>query len=475
MYNEEKKIITDIGRKKNLEENLPKYVSCMKSADYEYAVSKFALNFFTVKEMLEDKKEKIEPEIVSFIIGINKLVNTYVAGKCSEVDPKDMLLVSDMRNKVTARMKVLTAYTDAFELYEYILNRKEFGFEENVTEEVEKMFSEYDVDAFSQEIYNFIFADKDKMAVNSKIQSLIGQLPLRMTKNKFYDIIGQTLSIYNGSEIGSLNEFCDMVCDTVLINKPEGFEEFYPELFKAYTELKEYDYTDLSLEDYRRLAAVLDSAATYINDTVSDYMMLIELINDMYTMLLVNDARNSIGDDYKKAIDVIASIAASVDKDTAMDDDTYELLSGLVGLQEQAGEYKMLPEASFYDIVTGNSVQIEQCGLDSDFKDLEAVNKLLSGSLFADIDNVSGYNTMPADTETIVAFKDKLCEGFAGLFEENKMIVNRAIMAKALSNIPVFFNTTEEIKEYIEHSLAHCSNRGEQIACYSVIRGIMED
>ena len=364
-------------------------------------------------------------------------------------------------------MKVLTAYTDAFELYEYILNRKEFGFEENVTEEVEKMFSEYDVDAFSQEIYNFIFADKDKIAVNSKIQSLIGQLPLRMTKNKFYDIIGQTLSIYNGSEIGSLNEFCDMVCDTVLINKPEGFEEFYPELFKAYTELKEYDYTDLSLEDYRRLAAVLDSAATYINDTVSDYMMLIELINDMYTMLLVNDARDSIGDDYKKAIDVIASIAASVEKDTAMDDDTYELLSGLVGLQEQAGEHKMLPEASFYDIVTGNSIQIEQCGLGSDFKDLEAVNKLLSGSLFADIDNVSGYNTMPADTETIVAF--------AGLFEENKMIVNRAIMAKALSNIPVFFNTTEEIKEYIEHSLAHCSNRGEQIACYSVIRGIMED
>ena len=169
MYNEEKKIITDIGRKKNLEENLPKYVSCMKSADYEYAVSKFALNFFTVKEMLEDKKEKIEPEIVSFIMGINKLVNTYVAGKCGEVDPKDMLLVSDMRNKVTARMKVLTAYTDAFELYEYILNRKEFGFEENVTEEVEKMFSEYDVDAFSQEIYNFIFADKDKIAIPESV------------------------------------------------------------------------------------------------------------------------------------------------------------------------------------------------------------------------------------------------------------------------------------------------------------------
>lgn len=121
-----------------------------------------------------------------------------------------------------------------------------------------------------------------------------------------------------------------------------------------------------------------------------------------------------------KAIDVIASIAASVEKDTAMDDDTYELLSGLVGLQEQAGEHKMLPEASFYDIVTGNSIQIEQCGLGSDFKDLEAVNKLLSGSLFADIDNVSGYNTMPADTETIVAFKDKLCEGFAGLLKRTR-------------------------------------------------------
>ena len=161
----------------------------MKSADYEYAVSKFALNFFTVKEMLEDKKEKIEPEIVSFIMGINKLVNTYVAGKCGEVDPKDMLLVSDMRNKVTARMKVLTAYTDAFELYEYILNRKEFGFDENVTEEVEKMFSEYDVDAFSQEIYNFIFAKMEEgrffktgepyvMVVNRAFADWLGENPI---------------------------------------------------------------------------------------------------------------------------------------------------------------------------------------------------------------------------------------------------------------------------------------------------------
>ena len=79
------------------------------------------------------------------------------------------------------------AYTDAFELYEYILNRKEYGFEENVDEELEKMFEEFDAEQFSAEVFNFIFADKDKVAVNAKIQQIVGQLPLRMTKARFYD------------------------------------------------------------------------------------------------------------------------------------------------------------------------------------------------------------------------------------------------------------------------------------------------
>ena len=64
---------------------------------------------------------------------------------------------------------------------------------------------------------------------------------------------------------------------------------------------------------------------------------------------------------------------------------------------------------------------------------------------------------------------------FAELFTGNSMTVNRAIMAKILSNIPVFFNTTDEIKEYIQGALSRCREQSELLADYIVIKQMMEE
>lgn len=113
-------------------------------------------------------------------------------------------------------------------------------------------------------------------------------------------------------------------------------------------------------------------------------------------------------------------------------------------------------------------------GLEEIYRTIDTLDKLLSGSLFADIENISIYDTMPSDSEYIISVKDKLVDEFGKLFSENKMTFNRAVMAKILSNIPVFFNSQQEIKEYIEYSLNHCSNQSEIKASYIVIKQIME-
>lgn len=164
MYNEDKKLITEITRKNNMDENLAKFADAVMTADFEYACQKFALNYVVIRELMADKDFAEDPYIYECVMGINKLVGTYLAGDADQLDDKDLAFISGMRNKITEKMKVLTAYTDAFELYEYILNRKEYGFEENVDEELEKMFEEFDAEQFSAEVFNFIFADKDKVA-----------------------------------------------------------------------------------------------------------------------------------------------------------------------------------------------------------------------------------------------------------------------------------------------------------------------
>ncbi len=473
MYNDEKKLITDIQRKKDLEANLARLADKVYISDFEYACHKFTLNYFTVQEMLADKDIADDPYIYECILAINKLTEKYVILDAKDCEESDIALINEMRNKVTSKMKVLTSYTDAFELYEYILNRKEFNFTENENPEFEEEFAEFDAEEFANEIFNFIFCDNDKVTINAKIQQMIGQLPFRMTKNKFYDILGQTLTIYNGLERGAVNEFADSVRTTALIMLPDGFETEYTSLHDALCILKEADYSELSYDDYRKLMTTLDGSSRFINSIVSDYMMVMEIINDLYTMMLSCKVKGSLSDGCKRAVKVIAGVYAAISEDREISGDIYDLLMSVEGLQEEAGEHKLMLESAVYEINNSFSTEIMQYGYSNMYRSIDVMDKLLSGSLFVDIENLSTYDTMPADSEYIIAVKDKLVNEFAELFATNNMIFNRAVMAKILSNIPVYFNSQQEIKEYIEHSLVHCSNISELKASYIVIRELM--
>ena len=46
----------------------------------------------------------------------------------------------------------------------------------------------------------FILEDEDNMAINRKISQVIGQLPVRLTKNKFFEMLSNGLSIYKGGK-----------------------------------------------------------------------------------------------------------------------------------------------------------------------------------------------------------------------------------------------------------------------------------
>ena len=53
--------------------------------------------------------------------------------------------------------------------------------------------------------------------------------------------------------------------------------------------------------------------------------------------------------------------------------------------------------------------------------------------------------------------------------------VARAIMATSLSILPVFFNSAEEIHNYIENSLGSCTDPFEKATCMELLQQIMEN
>lgn len=472
MYNEEKKLITDIQRKKDLKADLPLFAEAAQKADFEYACHKFTLNYLTLLDMNMEGEIPEDTYIAKCQTVIEKLLCKCVLKGDGECTGDDIRLIDDTRNKITYKMKVLTSYTDAFEIYEYILNRKEYGFAENMTEELQKELDDMDVTAFAQEVYRFVFSDSDKVAVNSKLQSLIGQLPIRLTKNRFYDILCDTLDIYNGADKEVLDDFIEMVESTALIRKPEGFEDEYPELLRAAGILADGRYSDMDYEEYRRLAATLDKSADFLNSVVTKYMLIIELVNDLYVMLIAASARDKVSDGCKKAMKVLEE-ATEGGADGL--ESAYLLLESIVGEQEKAGEHKLMLESAIYDITTGLADDIKACGLEQEYRGLTMIDKLLSGSMFVDIDSVEVHGVFTADSEYIASCKEIISGEFAELFEGKSMTFVRAVMAKILSGIPVFFNTVDEIKEYIDNSLTRCREKSELLADYIVIKQMMED
>ena len=69
------------------------------------------------------------------------------------------------------------------------------------------------------------------------------------------------------------------------------------------------------------------------------------------------------------------------------------------------------------------------------------------------------------------AYFKELEEVFAG---SSKQVV-RAIMAKVLSDLPVYFGSMDEIQSYITGSLTSCLDEAEKETCKELLEELMDD
>ena len=116
--------------------------------------------------------------------------------------------------------------------------------------------------------------------------------------------------------------------------------------------------------------------------------------------------------------------------------------------------------------------ELTKLAIDEMYADLEVIQKLQSGSDFVDITPKEYFDEIPDDS-----YADMTAERFIKeldeLFASKEVSVRRAVMATVLSMLPVFFNNTEEIQDYINSSLIQCSDEAEKKAVVEVIKMIV--
>ena len=100
---------------------------------------------------------------------------------------------------------------------------------------------------------------------------------------------------------------------------------------------------------------------------------------------------------------------------------------------------------------------------------LRRISLLLSGSSFVPLEpRQEGGNPVDrAELDRIIEdLNSRMAEGFAG----RSRLVVRALMAKVLSSLPVFFGSLEDVRDYVRGCLDSCADEAEKAVCMRLLR-----
>ena len=476
MKTEDRNVIRKISRHKDLEENLPIYGNSYINAVFEYNLIRLGLNYYTLKEVFDDGGSILADEALGKPLDeVHTIIYDSLLSGRSTDDQADIKAkqdnverLRDIRDELTRQMRVLTAYTDAMQIYEYVLNRVEYG----ITGE------KYDVDtdSLADRLFRYLFSENDKMVINSKISMVTAQLPIRMTKSRFFDYLNDTLNIYNGSDISSFDDFCEMIRSSALLELPDGYGKLYPEVFKMVEQLEKIDYKKLDEVTYKAVMEQFGFTTTHLTDIVSNHLLAMEIVNALLCILLALPYQRSEAVSVDTCIRMISYLHDAYISEGVIPDEVDECLENIEGVQEMLTEDIMQFESVLPDILEESKDEISWIMADKIFGNLSVIAKLMSDSLFIDIDDKTDVDSdKVTDSVYIEKKRDEMVTLFTDFFSCHTKEVNRAVMALVFSNMPVLFNSVTETKEYIEHSLDKCGNESELMACAKILDEMMAD
>ena len=465
-----RQLIKSLNNGKNLNNDLPSYVAMLGEKYHSYALVQTMMQYYVMCEQHEEGffKEKEVIETVQFIQEV--IEELFVSDKSAKRDAC-IEKIDVLRTKVIRMMEVLTNYTDQLMIFEYILNRIEHKYDQSGQE-----FAEDD-SVFAQELLQYILGVKDTYVVNEKIKDVIGQLPVRMARSKFFELVKNSISLYKGSEKDSLDGYLYMLRTSATLYKPASDGQYFTSWGAFVDKLKKADFDSLDKEQFDTLFGELKEKARDISDASEVFVTLQELINSLYAYLLVGfDLESDKAGKWEKEEAICKDVIITIAKQVKLDDnyviaeslmEQLEQIEGtperiMTGIQHLMGSFQMVKESY--------ANQIKELQLDKKFSDLEKVEDLLSPSIFIEFKEkcTEEVTEEMAEKETV-----KLVEELSALFHDNSIRFVRAVIASVLSRMPVFFAGVEEISEYIQTSLEQCKDLAEKKASYEILRAML--
>lgn len=461
-------LLKNIRDNKEIEVYLPQYMNSSLSAYYRYSFVNLTMKYVMLYEVISENHNKQINQVQDVLDKVNQLIKETMLDVFDESNREAKVEEIDaVRNEIMSRMKSITAYADIMQLYEYVLNRIEDKYADEI--------NEFDTTVFTQEIINYIFATNDNVTINTKVQEIIGQLPVRMTKTKFYDLLRDSISIYKGSERSSVDGYLYMIKSATTLERPKDMKKQFPELYKAVTQIEGADFKNLTKPEFYRLNGMVQDRALDLVDISDLFMQIQEIVNCLYAYNLSVGYQNVDMKEEALCKELVAHVNELFAQGCSVELEEAQLdkLTKFEGVLESSAREMAALEGGYEDVMSLYGKKLKSLMLDKQAACVNTCMKLSGNSMFIDLN--AKASTKLADNAYIEKVTASLFKNLAKMFEKVPQCVVRAVMASSLNKMPVFFNNSDEIAEYITNSLTQCKDVAEKNACYSIIQDIMNE
>lgn len=462
------------------------FFSEMSSEIYKYAVTSFTFNYYNYNEKKADGNGTSDEELKIMYLSLHDIVKQAFLSPFDPVSREKAISKLDyLRFKTKVRTRILTAYSDQIHLYRYMFSRLE-DFSTDRDFDKADYTNEIFIGEETRKIYGYIFKDNDNAAINDRIREVLSELPVRMTKDHFFDLLKNNLDLYKGADVSSLNGNIFRLrsaCGLLAYENPE--KSVFPNIgilvagIEKKASLDTFRQGNLSVSEIEEYEEELKMADNSINRLIDEYTSFVEQVNFMYAAVLNQAYADSdalkMSETLKPVVNII-NINAMDEKSISVADMAEGIFKLTEGCIEDSCNRINRLEGVYAQVCTAYPAIIDAMQLKSQCDCLYASDKLISDSLFAPLKEEEAAETDMFSDETLLDENGKIKKNvddemlsrvFDGLkklfttaFAQSKLL-GRARMAAALSNFNVFFTGKQEIADYIREALSSCHDRNE--------------
>lgn len=442
-------------------ENVAEFLEGFREKSFVLAAIHLMMSHYSL--LLYTAEHQPSREVTGFLEGLNRIIEKLTGD--DDLGAQAVTEVRGLREDVRIHTETAINLLCALQNYQYALFRT-FSFSDEPLP--------LDRDDTAREILQFLFGSDDNMVTNIRIAEVIKALPIRFTKDKFFEILFSALDEYKNADKHSLYSLLYKIKQAGMMELSTEENGSFEEISSFLTSLKGLSFKKMTEEEALRLKGELEKRIEALKELIEEFMLIMESVNGLYMVFsTMREGEKSLIRDELSLISSITSYYKNREVFTKEAEEELDtLFVNFVEKNEDLLEDIFRTE-DVLDLLKDNFFKEKNEKMSQDFLSLIEINLLRSNPFlhFAEILNNNGS----VDALTLNREKQNLKEALDAVFREQGQLVRRAIIAEILGVLPIFLKNRTEVMDYVRSSLSTCDNREELKTCLRLINEIRRE